>query len=72
MFRFHAKHKIVGNIICVVNKSFNDCNVQLFNDVATNAVHIIYNVSTIIYLRTRQKNYVYVYILVDSQTRCYL
>ncbi|VVC36201.1 Hypothetical protein CINCED_3A010242 [Cinara cedri] len=43
--RFHAKHKIVHNIICVVKKSYNECNVQIFNDVATNAVHMIYKLT---------------------------
>lgn len=48
IFRFHEKHKIVNNILRVLNKSFYECSVQLFNDIATKAIHLIYKVRTII------------------------
>jgi len=45
MTRFHENHDLVKRILNVVQKSFNECYVQLFNDVAKHAVDIIYKVS---------------------------
>lgn len=50
MNRFTGNSKLVKSVFIVIQKCFNECNVQLFNDVATNAINIIYNVSTVCYL----------------------
>jgi len=50
MTRFTETHELVKRILNVVQKCFNECDVQLFNDVATNAVNIIYKVSYTYYL----------------------
>lgn len=49
MFRFPVEHEIVKRILSVVQTCFDDSNVRLFNDVALNAVNIIYKVSFIHY-----------------------
>lgn len=57
MFRFPVKHEIVKRILSIVQTCFDEGNVQLFNDVALNAVNIIYKVSFIHYLVIRNKYY---------------
>lgn len=45
MVRFPVEHEIVKRILDVVQTCFDNSDVRLFNDVALNAVNIIYKVS---------------------------
>lgn len=46
MTRFTDNHELVKRIFTVLQKCFNESKeVQLFNDVASNAINIIYKVS---------------------------
>lgn len=45
MNRFTDNHELVKRVFSVVKKCFNESDVQIFNDVASNAVNIIYKVS---------------------------
>lgn len=49
MTRFTAKHELVKNVFIVIQKCFHECNVELFNKVASNAINLIYKVSSVCY-----------------------
>ncbi|CAI6344316.1 unnamed protein product [Macrosiphum euphorbiae] len=44
--RFTDNHELVKRVFSVVKKCFNESDVQIFNDVASNAVNIIYKLTT--------------------------
>lgn len=50
MTRFSRNRELLKKVFNVVHKCFNQNDVQLFNDVASNAVNIIYKVSFVCYL----------------------
>jgi len=50
MTRFSENHELVQKVFNVVHKCFNQSDVQLFNDVASNAINIIYKVCFVCYL----------------------
>lgn len=47
-FRLPNNHELVVKILKACQKSFTDCGVDLFNDVASNAINIIYKVCFVI------------------------
>lgn len=51
MFRLPDNHNLVSQLLNVIEKSFADdcCTFELFNDVAINAINIIYKVSFMSY-----------------------
>lgn len=50
MTRFTDNHELVKRVFSIIKKCFNESEVQLFNDVASNGVNIIYKVSYSCYL----------------------
>lgn len=50
MSRFHENHELVKKIFNLIQKGFNECDVQSFNDIATYAINIIYKVSYAYYV----------------------
>lgn len=43
--RFADTHEMVNRALNITLKCFEECNVQLFNDIASSAINIIYKVS---------------------------
>lgn len=50
MTRFSENHELVQKVLNVVDKCFNQSDVQIFNDVASNAINIIYKVCFVCHL----------------------
>lgn len=50
VIRFAENHELVPKVLNVVQKCFNESDDELFNDVASNAVNIIYEVCFVCYL----------------------
>jgi len=50
MTRFTDNHELVKRVFSVIQICFDESEVQIFNDVASNAVNIIYRVSYSCYL----------------------
>lgn len=63
LFRFTETHDIVNRLINVTYKCFFECNIRMFSDVSSNAINIIYQVSSVIYSKYK---IIYIFVLVDS------
>lgn len=68
MSRFSGNGKLVNRVLTVIKTCFNEGNVNIFNDVAANAINVIYKVSFIILINKNKKEnnlLIHIYFVVD-------